>query len=174
MRVAIGTKNNAKIEGVKRAFNLVYKNVEFLSFETDSKIRAQPLNDDEAILGAKNRATQAIKLCDNVDFGVGLEGTVDENEFGMFLCGWVVIIDKNNEIGIGSSPKILLPDWIAKKLRNGEELGPIIQEFMKDNSIRQNLGTCGVLTNGLYSRIDEFNHATQNALSKFIGEKYYK
>lgn len=178
MKIAIGTKNLAKIEGVKQAFNAAYsKNkIEYFSFETNSKIKAQPLSDEEAITGAKNRAIEALKKCEDAEFGIGLEGTIDETNFGMFLCGWVVIIDKNNNIGIGSSPKILVPEWIAKRIRTGEELGPIVKELMDDqeNTIRHSLGTCGVLTNGLYSRIDEFNHATLNALSIFIGKKYYK
>ncbi len=175
IKIAIGSENKAKISAVENIIGQVWGNVEFSYHSTNSMVRAQPLNDDEAIDGAINRARQALEL-GKADYGIGLEGTVDTNKHGMFLCGWVVILSKDNIYGPGSSGKMLLPDDIAYRINAGEELGPIMQELMKDdkNSIRQHEGANGILSNGLYTRKMEFETAITCALAKFVSPHLYK
>jgi len=175
MRIAIGTLNKAKNAAVENVIKLVWKDVEFISIETNSDIDSQPLSDEEAIKGAITRAMQALDKTD-ADYGIGLEGTVHNNSHGMFLHGWVAIIDKNENIGLGQSASIELPGHIAHRISKGEELGPIMQELMKDeeNKIRHNEGSNGILTNGLYTRVDEFEDATKCALAKFVSSEWYR
>jgi len=174
MIIAIGTLNNAKIRAVKEIILEVWKNAEFFPVETQSGVSKQPKTDEEGITGAINRAKQAMKMLD-ADYGIGLEGSVEENSFGMFLGGWVAIVDKNGKSGIGSSGKVLLPKQIREKIRQGKELGPIMQEMLNDknNEIRQTTGTNGVLTNNLYNRIKEFRDATRCALAMFVSPEFY-
>jgi inosine/xanthosine triphosphatase len=105
-----------------------------------------------------------------------MEGNVHSNSHGMFLGDWVAIIDKNGKIGLGQSASIELPKHIEEKINSGEELGPIIQELMKDDkdTIRHNEGTNGILTNGLYTRVKEFEDATRCALARFVNPDWYK
>jgi inosine/xanthosine triphosphatase len=175
MKIAIGTENKAKIQAVETIIRQVWKDVEFSYHKTESMVNEQPVNDEEAIKGATNRAKQAITK-GNADYGIGLEGTVNSNRYGMFLHGWVVIIDKEHNISYGQSASIQLPKTIEYRIKNGEELGPIIQELMKDdkNTIRHSEGTNGILTNGLYSRVKEFEDATRCALAKFVNPEWYK
>ena len=176
MIVAAGTKNRAKLDAVKNVFSKVWKDIEVVSVDSKSGVREQPMSDEEAIEGAINRAEQALGSVANAAYGVGLEGSAHENKYGTFLGGWVAIVDAKGKVGIGASGKAQLPDWIAERLRRGEELGPITQNLMddKENKIRHSQGTLGILTNGLYSRIDEFEEATKCALAKFISEDFYK
>ena len=176
MIVAVGTKNRAKIEGVSRALGKAWADAEIISVESDSGVSAMPMTDEEGILGAINRAKGALKSVAGAVYGIGLEGTANENKYGVFLGGWVAIVDNTGKAGIGSSGKVLLPEWIAKRLKAGEELGPITQNMMGDseNKIRHSLGTCGLLTNGLYTRVDEFEEATKCALAKFLAGDFYE
>jgi len=181
MKIAIGTLNKAKNNAVEEIVRGIWSDAEFYSIETDSGIRAQPLTDEEAIKGAINRAKQAmIKVRSSysvdADYAVGLEGTVHSNRYGMFLHGWVAIIDKEHNIGLGQSGSIQLPKGIESRINSGEELGPIMQELMKDdkNTIRHNEGTNGILTNGLYTRVKEFKDATRCALAKFVSSEWYR
>lgn len=176
MIIAIGTENGAKNEAVKNVISKVWPEASFRSAKTESGVADQPMSETEGIQGAINRAREALKLVPEADLGIGLEGYVDETEFGMFLAGAVVIIDKNGQTGLGTSAQILLPEWIAKELRSGKELGPLIQEKFKDeeNKIRHTSGTGGILTNGLYNRVDEFTNALQCALAPFVSPKIYK
>ena len=168
--------NKAKNKAVRNIFDKVYEKNEYLSVETDSLIRNQPLSSEEAIDGAINRARDALSKASGFDFGVGLEGTVDSNKHGMFLLGWVAIVDKKGEISVGSSGAVLLPKYMSKKIENGYELGPIVQEMMNDsnNEIRHSQGACGLLTNGMYSRVHEFEDAVICALSKFLKPEFYE
>jgi inosine/xanthosine triphosphatase len=174
MRIAIGTLNDAKNNAVENIIKSIWSDAEFYRIETNSMVSAQPKSDEEAIKGAINRAKQALTK-NNVDYGIGLEGTVNTNRYGMFLHGWVAIIDREHNIGLGQSGSIQLPKNIEYRINNGEELGPIMQELMKDddNKIRHNEGTNGILSNGLYTRVKEFEDATRCALAKFVNKELY-
>ncbi|MGV8172173.1 MAG: DUF84 family protein [Candidatus Woesearchaeota archaeon] len=174
MRIAIGSENAAKIKAIENIIGLVWKDVEFSYHNTDSMVSEQPLNDDEARKGAINRAKQAITM-GNADYGIGLEGTVASDRYGMFLHGWVAIVDKEHNLGLGRSASIQLPKKLEYRINSGEELGPVMQELMNDdeNSIRKTLGTNGILTKGLYSRVKEFEDATRCALARFVNKEWY-
>jgi len=180
MNIAIGTKNDAKNKAVEEIVRSVWNDVKFYSIEADSGISSQPLNDEEAIKGAINRAKQAmVKVSKEhnieVDYGIGLEGTVNTNRYGMFLHGWVAILDKEHHIGLGQSASTQLPRKVEYRINNGEEVGPVMQEMMNDdeNIIRKTIGSNGVLTKGLYDRVKEFKDATSCALAKFVNKEWY-
>ncbi|MFP4118084.1 MAG: DUF84 family protein [Candidatus Woesearchaeota archaeon] len=174
MKIAVGSLNKAKNEAVRDVFGRIWNDCEFNSVETDSKVNEQPRSSDEAITGAINRARAAI-ISENSDFGVGLEGTVDTNSHGMFLLGWVAVIDASGKIGLGSSGAIQVPSWMRSRIESGEEMGPIVKEIMQDedNLIRHGQGASGILTKGMYSRIHEFKDAVMCALSPFVSEQHY-
>ncbi len=176
MKVAIGSKNGAKVNAVKAVISSIWKDAEFVSLEVESGVRPQPLTDEEGLLGATNRATGALAKVPGATHGIGLEATVQENQYGMFLCGWVVIIDQNGTTGVGSGGRAMLPKFIQEEIRKGKELGPIIQELMRDTNdeIRHSNGAFGVLTNGLVTRTGQFEEAIKMALAIFISPQIYK
>ena len=175
MLIAIGTTNAAKNIGFKKIASDIWPDVEYTSIETDSNISAQPLTLDETILGAINRANYALQKVPNAIYGVGMEGGVFRNTYGMFLGGWVVIVDRKGVTGIGSSAFVQVPEDFAYRLDNGEEMGIITQELSKDdkNNIRHSIGTAGILTGQLYIRSQEFEDATKCALAKLLNPQFY-
>lgn len=175
MRVSIGTKNPVKIAAAKKAFKKVFKDrkVEFKLSGAKLKISDQPKSDKEAIRGAILRAKFAL-LKIKADFGVGLEGNVVDTKYGMFLSGWVAIVDKNGNVGLGSSGRILLPKKIAKEIKKGKELGPLMDKFIGQKDTKQKQGAVGILTNNLVSRKDAFERTIMYALARFINKKYYR
>lgn len=172
MIIAIGTKNPTKIEAVKSAFKKIWPEAKFFSIEVDSGVGEQPNGDEEAIRGALNRAKKAIKEA-NADFGVGLEGTTVETKHGMFLCGWVVVVDSNGKLGLGCTSKILLPEKIAKEVRLGKELGPIMDKISGEKNVKKKKGAVGILTKGHVTRKQAFEQAVLLALSRFICKEHY-
>ena len=175
MKIVIGTENIAKIEAVKRVISKIYPGAEFFSTKSMSNVNDQPLSDEEAIEGAINRAKFALSQNVDCDLSIGLEGYVEDNKFGMFLGGWVAIIDQVGKVGLGSSGRVKLPDAIREQINIGKELGPLIEELLgsEKDSIRQGQGTNGILTKGLYTRIKEFEDATSCALAVFVNPKFY-
>lgn len=148
MIVAVGTENQAKIAAVVEIVALAFPDtqVDIRSHSVTSGVRDQPLTDNETIQGAVNRARTVSEIEPNTDIAIGLEGGVQDTEFGMFLRGWVAVIEtKTNRIFYGHSGGMRIPDDIADELRNGEELGPLTQKRNPhiEDTISNTIGTGG-------------------------------
>ncbi|WP_010678461.1 DUF84 family protein [Bacillus timonensis] len=158
LRVAIGTKNPAKVDAIINGFGGIEAN--FVPTTVSSGVSAQPFSDEETIQGAINRAKSALEE-ENADLGIGLEGGVVQTEFGMFLCNWGAIIDKDIEPIIAGGARILLPDEISRELKVGIELGDVMAEFTKQKDIRSHEGAIGIFTNHYVNRKDMFTHVVK-------------
>lgn len=176
MKIIICTENKAKIQAIKGVLQRVLSEFELVNEKFSSDISEQPLSEEEGIKGAINRANNGRLKYQDADYYVGMEGYVDTNRYGMFLAGVVVVIDKNGKIGIGSSAKMLLPAFIQKKVEEGSELGPLVQGLMNDTNgeIRQYDGTNGILSKGLYNRVDEFKNAAECAFARFQSPEFFE
>lgn len=155
MRVAVGSKNPAKISAVKEAFK-EYK-YEIISVDAESGVSEQPMSDEETIKGAVNRAIQAADRGE-AEIGIGLEGGVQQTPFGLMLCNWGALTAKGMEPIIAGGARIPLPDEIAEKLLMGAELGPVMDEYAKKQNVRKNEGAVGIFTNGQINRSEMFTH----------------
>lgn len=157
MKIIIGSKNPAKIQAVQNAFlnDYLYDMV-----DVPSGVSAQPFSDDETIRGAINRAENAIHT-GNGEIAIGLEGGVHETSFGLMLCNWGALKLKGQPPFIAGGARILLPEEIAFRIRNGEELGPVMDEYANKQNIRKKEGSIGVFTNGKINRIEMFTHVTK-------------
>lgn len=175
IRVAVGSQNRAKLAAVESVFGNKFNSVTVEGFEVESGVSDQPVDDTESITGATNRAQTALANMATADYGVGLEGNVATVAGRMFLHGWVAIVNREGVVGLGHSGGLELPASIQERIDNGEELGPVFQTIMSDddNEIRHTLGTNGVLSDGLYTRVDEFEDAVHCALAKFVKPELY-
>jgi inosine/xanthosine triphosphatase len=157
MKIIIGSNNPAKIEAVKHAFK---GNYDFLSVNAFSGVSEMPFSDEETIKGAINRAENALKI-GHGDIGIGLEGGVQETSYGLLLCNWGALASNEHPPIIAGGARILLPEEIAIRLRNGEELGPVMDEYTKKQNIRKKEGAVGIFTNGKIDRVEMFTHLTK-------------
>jgi inosine/xanthosine triphosphatase len=130
------------------------------------------MNDEECIRGARNRADTVRDWLD-ADYGVGLEGGVHPDPTGLLLVGWVVIVDNDGKEGIGGTARLPLPEGIAKQVLNGRELGPLMDELLGVENIKQKGGAVGALTAGLVPRTDTFAVAVAYALAPFVAAELY-
>jgi len=172
MRIVVGTTNAAKIDAAKSALRRIWPDAEVVAAEVNSGVSVQPKSDDEAIEGALNRAKEGLKKV-KADFGLGLEGTTVDTKYGMFLCGWVAVVDKNGTFGLGCTSKIQLPEKVAEEIRNGKELGPVMDTLFGEKDIKKRQGAVGVLTKNLITRKDAFEQAIISAFARFIVPEYY-
>jgi inosine/xanthosine triphosphatase len=170
--IAIGSMNPIKIAAVKSAVSHIWAGAEFIAVEADSGVDSQPQSDEETLRGALNRARAALDHA-AADVGIGLEGGVMDTGDGMFLTGWAAVTDKEGGKGLGSGGALLLPELVAAQIRQGRELGPVMDKMMDQHNLKQNQGTVGVLTKGLVNRKEAFERAVLFALSRFISPEYY-
>ncbi|MFH1770305.1 MAG: inosine/xanthosine triphosphatase [archaeon] len=175
MIIAVGSKNPTKVSAVERAAKKVWpdESIEVISVEVPHGTNSQPKNEDETIEGATTRAKLALKET-NADYGVGLEGGVVDMEHGMFISGWAVIVNKEEKVGIAGTGRTKIPEVIAEKVRNGEELGPVASKHFKINNLKQKGGVIGVLTNNLITRTLVEETEVINAFSRFVNPEYYE
>ena len=176
MKIIICTENKAKMQAMQEVINRVWPDAELIGEKFSSDVHEQPISEDEGIRGAINRASHAQEKYLAADYFIGMEGFVDTNNYGMFLAGAVAILDKDGKVGIGISAKMLLPSFIKKKIEEGHELGPLIKDLMNDaeDNIRQYDGTNGILSKGLYNRVDEFKNAAECALARFQSSELFE
>ncbi len=167
MKVAVGSTNPVKIAAVRDVICRVWPEARILSIAVEPGIGSMPMSSAETLLGAENRARNAL-LQSSADFGIGLEGGVNPEAAGLMLMGWVVILDRNGRKGVGGASRIPLPEAIAKRVKAGEELGLVMDDILGDQNIKQKGGAVGALTGGLFLRKDAFAIAVAYALSPFV------
>ena len=164
MKIIIGSKNPAKIDAVMNSF--ADHETEFVSIDIPSGVNTQPFSDEETIQGAINRAVGVLKI-GNGDIGIGLEGGVHETRHGLLLCNWGALATHDTAPIIAGGARFLLPEEVAAKLRNGEELGPVMDDYAKMKNVRKHEGAVGIFTNGMINRVDMFTHVTKLLVGQY-------
>jgi len=152
--VAVGTKNPAKIQGVRRAFAKYYKDVEIRPVDSAQVAKAQPKGLDEMASGATARAIHALSVAGG-DFGVGVEA-------GIFTIGPVyfdnqvgAIADSSGKVSLGHSAGYMLPREAMEDLfREGKELERWAEKVSGINEVGDKGGLVNFLTKGTVTRTD--------------------
>ncbi|MFX3673166.1 MAG: DUF84 family protein [Paenisporosarcina sp.] len=167
MKIGIGTTNNAKCLAVKEEWNKYFKDSTFLELNVSSGVSEQPLDDFETSTGAKNRAMNVLNNSD-VDIAFGLEGGVKELDGVMFICNWGVLATRKGQFFLAGGAQIPLPEEVAQPLREGAELGPVMDLYTKQEGIRHMEGAVGVFTNGLVNRSEMFKHIIRLLIGQYL------
>lgn len=171
-QIAVGSTNPVKVAAVANVLKQLGSAALVRGIEVDSGVRGQPLSDDEAIAGARNRARQALLLTE-ADLGIGVEGNTTESPYGMFVTGWAVAIDRHEVTGVGGSGRFLLPAMWAEKIRHGAELGDLMDQLAGEQQTKHRQGAIGIFTNGALTRTDALETAVLFALTRWIHPDYY-
>lgn len=173
MKIAIGSTNPVKQQASIAVLSIQFPDAMFETVSVDSGVSDQPMGDEETRRGAMNRAHAALQVL-QADMAVGLEGGVQETEFGMFTCAWCAIVDVKSQIGVGGSSCIQLPQLVADDVRQGDELGVAMDRFSGDTNTKHGLGAIGVLTDGLLTRQSAYEHLIKLALAPFLHREWYR
>ncbi len=169
MKIAVGSKNPVKIACVKEAFEKVFPDISWdvEGVEITSGVADQPMSDIESITGARNRA-QGARDALGADYGVGLEGGLQEIENNWFDSGWIVIVDAAGNEGMGSTIRMLTPEKMMEMIREGMELGHVNDKIFGIENSKHGDGHFGLLTNGAITRTSGYRDGVIAALARFI------
>lgn len=169
MKIAVGSKNPVKIACVKEAFEKVFPDITWKveGVNVASGVPDQPMSDIESITGARNRAQEARDAL-GADYGVGLEGGLQEIENNWFDSGWIVIVDAAGNEGIGSTIRMLTPEKMMEMIREGMELGHVNDKLFGVENSKHGDGHFGLLTNGAITRTSGYRDGVIAALARFI------
>jgi inosine/xanthosine triphosphatase len=172
-RIIVGTTNPSKIAATEKVFKHNFPGCKVLGVKVSSKVSEQPMTDRETYKGAYNRAIAALKSDKDADFGVGIEAGLEKHSYGWVDRMIVVIVNKDNAIGIGSSSGLVLPDKIVKKVLSGKTLGDAVDELFKTTKVGESIGMFGLLTNKQVTRSLAIEQAVAFALVRFLKPGLY-
>jgi len=166
MKIAIGSTNPVKVNSVKQVFKPIYPKASYVSIVTDSQVGHQPMSIKATKTGAKNRAKSALKIA-QADMAVGLEGGIFKIDAKMYSFAWCAIAHKSGKISFGGGMCFPLPPKIAKKIDQGGELGPLMDQLTGKKDIKKKGGSISILTDGLTTRIKGYKELIRMALTEF-------
>jgi len=83
---------------------------------------------------------------------------------------WCAIVDRDQNIALGGGAQFQLPPLITERLKQGEELGPVIGELSQDVNMKKKQGVVGVLSNNLLTRQSIYEQLVKLALVKIISQ----
>ncbi len=167
MKILIGTKNKAKTLAVKNVASLYFPEAIFENQSVSSLVADQPVSNEETRRGAINRARQLLTKFDG-DIAIGLEGGVTQLEEQMYVCNWGALATAEGQIYTATGAGIPLPEEVATQIREGKELGPVMDVFTNKKGIRHEEGAVGVFTDGLVNRSEMFEHIMKLLIGQYL------
>ena len=168
MKVAVGSENPVKVDATAGAFGDLASSID--AVEVDSGVSEQPATTAETVQGATNRARRA-NAAGDYEVRVGIEGGVASvaNLDGLYLTMWAAV-DDGSDLSLGSGPRIRLPDSIAAAVRDGRELGPLLDAVLGTEDLKKGKGAVGVFTQNRIGREDALRQAVAVALGPLVSE----
>jgi non-canonical (house-cleaning) NTP pyrophosphatase len=195
MLVVLGSKRGPKLralQGVLRELEPALGPAEVRTVEAPSGVRETPLDRQEIMLGAWNRARSARADWPDADLWVGMEGGlhVEASGFGLQAsgsglatsapgargpkpeaCAWLenwACVSNRDRVYFGCGGSIPLPQAIIREVvEGGRSLADVIDELTGKQDVRSGQGTWGILTGGRLTRQEVFRRALLNAFAPF-------
>lgn len=172
MRILMGTKNQGKIEGVKRAFERYFENIEIEGIAVDSEVSAQPIN-KEIIVGARNRVKNVKEYAKKhnleADYFVASEAGITNLLDDWIDINAVVIENKEGKQSVGTSQGFPIDEKYIDEITS-TELGKVMDKIFKGHGLNTGKGGISILTHDEISRIDLTENACMMALTRYINK----
>lgn len=166
LKLYVGSQNKAKLLAVQLALEeLISKGIDqveswqVIGQDVPSGVSAQPKTDEETLQGALNRCLELKKHAPH-SICIGLEGGVQRNSMGLFVCNWGVMLDEEGDQYISSGARVLLPESVAEGIEAGKELSEMMDIYAQKVNVRSKEGAVGILTEGLLDRSKMFAQVT--------------
>lgn len=107
------------LRGVKAG--QAWRPAEVVGVNVASGVSDQPLSAQETLAGAEQRARAALASDPLAEFGVGIEGGVEQLAGRFYESGWVVIVDRHGRVGSGSSARFQLAESVRVTPRGAKK-----------------------------------------------------
>jgi inosine/xanthosine triphosphatase len=168
MLIAVGSLNPSKIEAVRLGFEAYFPNTQkaYIGTAAASGISDQPMSTRESLTGARNRAKRALELAPEAQYGVGLEGGLQQVHNHWFDTGWIVVRDREGNEGMGSTVGMPVADEVINlMLSRNIELGLALDEHFGTVNLKHAQGHFGLMTDNRITRATGYRDAVIVALS---------
>ncbi|MDE1853838.1 MAG: inosine/xanthosine triphosphatase [Thaumarchaeota archaeon] len=173
MIFAVGTKNPAKVEGIRLALSRYYPDVELRPVDSSSVAKAQPKGLEEMTAGATARAKFALSKAGG-DFGVGVEAGIFTIGDAYFDNQVAAIAGPSGKVSLGHSAGYSLPRESMETLfAEGKELERWAESISGINEVGDKGGLIHHLTKGRMSRTDLTEQCVVTALIPWLQRDVY-
>lgn len=173
MIIAVGTKNPAKVEGIRRAFTKHFPAVTIKTIDSASVTRAQPFGLDQMVQGAISRAKFSLSKLGG-DFGVGVEAGIFRLGGTYFDHQQAAIVDASGKFSLGHSAGYPLPtEDIEAMIKAGKELERYAESLSGINEVGDKGGLVHHLTKGAMTRTDLTEQCVLMALIPWLHKDVY-
>ena len=173
MIIAAGTKNPAKLDGIRNAFSKYFAELELRPVDASSVAKAQPRGLEEMTAGATARAKFALKEAGG-DFGVGVEAGIFTVGRTYFDNQVAAIADASGKVSLGHSAGYMLP---AKEMedmfREGKELERWAEALSGIPEVGDKGGLIQHLTKGKMTRTELTEQCVTTALIPWMHRDVY-
>jgi len=172
--VVVGSTNPVKINAIKNTMSTYYPESEIKckGLNAPSLVSEQPMTSQETREGAINRLRYCQKV-EDADFYAAIEGGVDLFEDGASTFAYIIIAN-NERMSVGRGANLPLPLGVYTRLKEGDELGPLMDELFNTKNIKQKGGAIGLLTNGYATREANYTQAAILTMAPFIHAEFYQ
>jgi len=171
--IALGTKNPAKVEGVRLAFKKYFPNAEIRTIDSSSVTRAQPIGLEQMTGGAIARAKFALSKIGG-DLGVGVEAGIFQIGETYFDHQQAAIVDSSGKFSLGHSAGYPLPTGAVEALiKAGNELEHYAESLSGIKEIGDKGGLVHYLTKGVMTRTDLTEQCVMMALIPWLHKDTY-
>ena len=174
MKILIGTKNPAKIEGAKQAFAKYFESFDIEGIPVPSQVSEEPVN-ESIYEGAKNRVNNLIEYANeqqlDIDYFLGIESGITNLLGKWVIINIAIIKDKSGYESWGYSPAFPVPDKYVDEIIE-KDLGTVMDSLFQAKDLRSKKGGISFLTHDVISRIDLTRGAFIMALTQFVNEKW--
>ncbi len=153
MRIVVGSTNQVKVGAVKDVLESLGH--EIVGMDAPSGVSNQPFSDAETLEGALNRARA---LQSFGDVSIGLEAGVEKLNNCYYLVNWGALRTADGKTYVAGGTRLPLPDSLVQPLKDGKELGQVIDAYAKRENVRSNEGAIGILTADFFNRRENFVH----------------
>jgi inosine/xanthosine triphosphatase len=183
--VAVGSTNPAKIRAVEEVLSKAVEerllpgvaHYMVRSLEVESGVSAQPVGDEETMLGAMTRAAAVLEKWPEAQLGVGIEGGIVYHtilgQTTLLTTAWCAIRSQKGAVSYGGGLLLPLPPAIIQDLEKGFELGEANDRLFKVKDSKRAGGVIGYLSKGLETRQEAYESIFTYALVKFLNPELY-
>lgn len=175
--MVVASLNPIKIQAVRDGLEVVGYPGQYSveGIEAHSGVSDQPMDDNEATIGAHNRAHQAWKESasrswgTDLYYGVGIEGGMQEVGGRWYDKGWFAI---RTNIGVftASTINMEVPAPVLKLVQGGLELGHACDEYFGTTNSKQDTGHFGLMTGNRITRQSAYRDAFVAAWGAYLME----
>jgi len=171
MKVALGSTSVDKKNILTEALVGMVEDLEVLQTDVDTGIANQPFDEETTVIGAINRARNALLKQPGVILAFGLEGGLHKvNGRGYFLVCAAAIVDHDKNVFLGIGSKLQLPEEVSRKIDRGEQFGVVIREYQKKYQKDKNSQQ---FISRFVTRKESFFEAIRNAYTSYVNKNHY-